>query len=164
MGARHLCGAQPLRVEPGNTGGCIGDKAGGRLASPCSPYAGASFAGWSGPGGAGGFAPCGTRTSSRMEEGGCPRGERNVPPVGRDAGIRTSSRMVARERSERAREHSERASACARVPRAYARGKIVSTSGFLVRLLYVFLCNRVAHLLMRKFASEYLGIVLVYTH
>ena len=106
----------------------------------------------------------GTSTSSRMGEGGCPRGERNVPPVGRDADIRTPPRMVARERSERAREHSERASAGARVSRAYARGKIVSTSGFLVRLLYVFLCNRVAHLLMRKFASEDLGIVLVYTH
>ena len=62
----------------------------------------------------------GTRTSSRMEEGGCPRGERNLPPVGRDAGLRTSSRMAARERSERARERSERASTGARVPRAYA--------------------------------------------
>ena len=99
-----------------------------------------------------------------MGEGGCPRGERNVPPVGRDAGTRTSRRMAARERSERARERSERASAGARVPRAYARGQILYTSGFQVRWLYVFLCNRVAHLLMRKFASEDLGIVLVYTH
>lgn len=99
-----------------------------------------------------------------MEERGCPRGERNVPPVGRDAGTRTSSRMAARERSERARERSERASAGARVPRAYARGQILYTSGFQVRWLCIFLCNRVAHLLMRKLASEDLGIVLVYTH
>ena len=137
-------------------------------ASACCPCAGTCFAGWSGQGGCGGGCPlrwlAGTSISHRMGEGGCPRGERNVPPVGRDAGIRTSSRMAARERSERARERSERASAGARVPRAYARWKIVSTSVFLVRLLYVFLCNRVAHLLMRKFASEDLGIVLVYTH
>lgn len=72
--------------------------------------------------------------------------------------------MVAREQSERARERSERACMGARVPRAYARGQILSTLGFQVRLLYVFLCNRAAHLLMRKFASEYLGIVLIYTH
>lgn len=99
-----------------------------------------------------------------MEEGGCPRGERNVPPVGRDAGIRTTCRKVARERSEHASEASARAIAGARVPRAYARGQILCTSGFQVRWLCIFLCNRVAHLLMRKFASEYLGIVLVYTH
>ena len=131
---------------------------------PAAPAREPALRGGAVKGGAGGVAPCGIRTLSRMGEGGCPRGERNVPPVGRDAGIRTSPRMVARERSERARERSERASACARVPRAYARGQILYTSGFQVRLLFVFLCNRVAHLLMRKLASEYLGIVLVYTH
>lgn len=141
----------------------------GDLAGPCLlPLRGNLLCGVERSGGCGGLCPlrwlAGGRTLSRMGEGGCPRGERNVPPVGRDAGTRTSCRMAARERSERARERSERASTGARVPRAYAREKIVSTSGFQVRLLYVFLCNRVAHLLMRKFASEYLGIVLVYTH
>lgn len=144
------------------------DSAGDLQAPACCPCAGTCFAVWSGQGGCGGLCPlrwlAGTRTSSRMEEGGSPRGERNVPPFGHHAGARTSTRMAARERSERARERSERASARARVPRASARGQILSTSGFLVRWLYVFLCNRVAHLLMRKFASEYLGIVLVYTH
>lgn len=62
-GARHLCGAQPLRAEPCNTGGCTGDMAGGRTASPCTPYAGASFAGWSGQGGAGGLPPAVRRAS-----------------------------------------------------------------------------------------------------
>lgn len=144
------------------------DSAGDLAGSCLLPLRGNLLCGVERSGGCGGLCPlrwpAGTSISSRMEEGGCPRGERNVPPVGRDAGIRTSSRMVARERSERARERSERASAGARVPRAYARGKILSTLGFLVRWLYVFLCNRVAHLLMRKFASEDLGIVLVYTH
>lgn len=119
-------------------------------------------------GGCGGLCPlrrvAGGRTSSRMEEGGSPRGERNVPPFGCHTGARTSSRMAARERSERARERSERASAGARVPRAYARGQILYISGFLVRWLCIFLCNRVAHLLMRKFASEHIDIILEYRH
>lgn len=118
-------------------------------------------------GGCGGLCPlrwlAGTRTSSRIGEGGSPRGERNVPPFGCYTGARTSTRMAARERSERARERSERASTGARVPRAYARGEILSTSVFLVRWLYVFLCNRAAHLLMRKLASEHLDVVLEYT-
>lgn len=59
MWVRALAGTLPLRAEPGNTGGCTGDMAGGRIASPCSPYAGASFAGWSGQGGCGGSSPCG---------------------------------------------------------------------------------------------------------
>ena len=65
--------------------------------------------------------------------------------------------MVARERSERARKG-------ARVPRAYARGEILYTSGFLVLYMYVFPCNRVAHLLMRNSALEHFNVVLKYTH
>lgn len=133
-------------------------------APACTPCAGTSFAVWSGQGGAGGSAPCvgwrapGLRAAWR--KGGVCGGNGTCPP----SGASTSSRMDARERSERARERSERASTGARVPRAYARGQILSTSGFLVRWLCVFYCNRVAHLLMRKFASEHIDIILEYRH
>lgn len=86
-------------------------------------------------------------------KGGARGGSGTRPP----SDVRTPLRMVARERSERARK-------CARIPRAYARGEILYTSGFLVRWLYVFLCNRVAYLLIRNLASEYIDVVLVYTH
>ena len=64
--------------------------------------------------------------------------------------------------SARARERSERASECARVPRAYVRGISLCLSWFQVCYICVFACNRVTHLLMRNLALEDISICAIY--
>lgn len=144
MGVRALAGTQPIKAEPERNGGWNGVTRSWRSA-PCGcPQYRNHAAGVERSGGCGGSSPRVPRTLRWIAEGGSPRGERNVPPFGRD------------DREDgRARQR-------ARNPRAYARGIFLCTSWFEVCYLCVFACNRVTHLLMRNLASEDIAICIEY--
>ena len=144
MWVRALAGTQPIKAEPGLIGGGAGVTRSWRSA-PCGcPQRRNHAAGVERSGGCGGSSPRVPRTLRWIAEGGSPRGERNVPPFGRD------------DREDgRARQR-------ARNPRAYARGIFFCSSWFEVCYMCVFSCNRVTHLLMRNLASEDIAICIEY--
>ena len=146
MGVRASAGTQPIKAEPELHGGGAGVTRFWRL-SPCGCRQHWSHAaGVERSGGCGGSSPRIPRTLRWIAEGGSPRGERNVPPFGRD------------DREDgRARQR-------ARVPRAYVRGISLCLSWFQVCYICVFACNRVTHLLMRNLALEDISIGIVYLH
>lgn len=146
MWVRALAGTQPIKAEPERNGEGAGVTRSWRSA-PCGcPQRRNHAAGVERSGGCGGSSPRIPRTLRWIAEGGSPRGERNVPPFGRD------------DREDgRARQR-------ARNPRAYARGIFLCASVFQVCYMCVFACNRVTHLLMRNLALEDIAICIVYLH